>query len=85
MSKANEHLKKYTKFLVFLKSQYELLFFQRFVINKVLEASGTDLKGQSLRAQHWPAKFSWNCQCGVILYQSCQGNLVTAQSSKEAD
>ena len=54
------------------------------MINKVLEAPGTDLKGQSLRAQHWPAKFSWNYQCGVILYQSCQGNPVTAQSSKEA-
>ena len=54
------------------------------MINKVLEAPGTDLKGQSLRAQHWPAKFSWNYLCGVILYQSCQGNPVTAQSSKEA-
>ena len=54
------------------------------MINKVLEAPGTDLKGQSLRTQHWPAKFSWNCQCGVILCQSCQGNPVTAQSSKEA-
>ena len=34
MSKANEHLKKQTKFLVFLKRSYELLFFQRFVTNK---------------------------------------------------
>ena len=54
------------------------------MINKIVEAPRADLKGQSLRAQHWPAKSSRNYQCGVILYQSCEGNPVTAQSSKEA-
>ena len=50
--------------------------------NEVFEAPGIDLKGQSLHAQHWPAKSSGNYQCGVILYKSCQGNPVAEQSSK---
>ena len=84
MSKANEHLKNTLNVWFFWKVNMNYYFFKGLWQTKVFEAPGTDLKGQSLCAQHWPAKFSWNYQCGIILYQSSQGNPVTAQSSKEA-